>query len=295
MKKLVVAAGAVLAFVGMAEVAARYAGLIDFPIYLANNRIGYIPAPSQSGAFMRSNDWVSNSLSMGIQKEFFDTPEDLLVVGDSIVWGGNPYRQEDKLPAQIQKAFAERQFEIAVWPIAAGSWAIVNEANWLIDHPEVLNATETLVFVVNAGDFGRPTSWRNPITHPLEPPSSALLYLVQKYIVKLPPPAPNPDLTVPEQPVGPAWAEAMNACECNVQIWLYPSRAEMSEDPGATALEANFLSVSNDIPEGVSIFRVREIPGWSEQMYRDTIHPSTEGVRVLADAIALASISHHEK
>ena len=104
------------------EIAIRISGIIDFPLYDADNHIGYIPKPNQSGSFLRTHDWQFNSLSMGAS-EFkpSDTVVDTLLIGDSVVLGGNPYKQSDRLGPQLQKIRGGN-----VWPISAGSWGLRN-------------------------------------------------------------------------------------------------------------------------------------------------------------------------
>jgi hypothetical protein len=49
----------------LAEALVQLLGFVDVRIYQGNNQIGYIPAPNQSGAFMRSHTWRFNEYSMG--------------------------------------------------------------------------------------------------------------------------------------------------------------------------------------------------------------------------------------
>ncbi|MGU5731348.1 hypothetical protein ACV1DR_20970 [Aeromonas jandaei] len=114
------------------EIGIRISGIIDFPLYDADNHIGYIPKPNQSGSFLRTHDWQFNSLSMGAT-EFRPTDKDTdtLLIGDSIVLGGNPYKQGDRLGPQLQLIHGGN-----VWPISAGSWALRNELVYLNLHPE---------------------------------------------------------------------------------------------------------------------------------------------------------------
>jgi hypothetical protein len=137
----------------------RLMGLGDFPLYEANNVIGYIPKASQQGTFMNTSDWVFNSLHMGTG-EFKPGPgRDVLLVGDSLVYGGNSYRQ------------AERQ----VWPIGAGSWSMHNELTWLMQHLDVVRQVDNVVFVPNSSDLeDSGSSWRCESTHPTHAPVSVL-------------------------------------------------------------------------------------------------------------------------
>ncbi len=106
----------------LAEGAAQLSGVVDLPIYEANNQIGYIPAPNQSGKFLHKNDYRFNEYSMGAGSFSPDPARfNLLLVGDSIVLGGNPLAESDRLGPQLEKRAGWQ-----VWPVSAGSWALQN-------------------------------------------------------------------------------------------------------------------------------------------------------------------------
>lgn len=118
-----------LALLIIGEVGLRIAGVTDFPIYDVDDEIGYVPSPSQSGRFLRSHDWVFNEHSMGTARPWSpDARQDVLLIGNSIVMGGNPYRQADKLGPLLARQLGDH---FAVWPIAAGGWTNVNESVYL--------------------------------------------------------------------------------------------------------------------------------------------------------------------
>lgn len=95
---LVLIGGALLSI----EVLVRATGMVDFPMYEANAQIGYIPAASQQGNFLNKNKWEFNSLHMGAS-EFKPGPgPNVLLIGDSLVYGGNSYRQQDRLGPSLQ-------------------------------------------------------------------------------------------------------------------------------------------------------------------------------------------------
>jgi len=269
------------------EMGARLPGAVDVPIYDADNVVGYVPAPNPSGSFLNRNDWVVNDRGMGGAQPWQDGPDDVLLVGDSIVWCGNSCALRDRLGPRVQEAL-EGEGK-TVWPISAGSWAVVNEANWLEANRDVLEAAETLVFVFNSGDFDAPSSWQSPLTHPRARPLSAVLYLVQKRLIR-PEAAPTPvDLRVPMRDPVAALADVVAGCDCDVQVWLYPTRAELADpDVAFTALDAGFAPFAEALGDRIALYRVGQIPGWRAALYRDPIHPTPDGTALLARAIAAA-------
>jgi hypothetical protein len=120
MKILGWCAFALLASLAICEIALRMAGTLDFPLFEAGPPYGYIPKHSQSGAFLHKNDWVFNERSMGTSRPFEASGDavDTLLIGDSIVSGGNPYRQGQRLGPQLEERIGGR-----VWPISASSWS----------------------------------------------------------------------------------------------------------------------------------------------------------------------------
>jgi hypothetical protein len=105
----------VLGAFGASEAALRYLGVDGFPLYLDSKALGYVPAPSQSGSFM-GRKWAFNSISMGVKQEFTPSDRALLLIGDSIVLGGNSFDQAQRLGPKLSQLTGR-----PVWPISAGS------------------------------------------------------------------------------------------------------------------------------------------------------------------------------
>ena len=118
----------------LCEAAVQFFGLVHVSVYEGNNQIGYIPAPNQSGAFMSSHTWRFNEYSMDAGPFQPDSKRfNLLLVGDSLVLGGNPLAERERLGPQLEKLTGWQ-----VWPISAGSWAMQNELTYMRQHPAIL-------------------------------------------------------------------------------------------------------------------------------------------------------------
>ena len=181
-KRVALGLGAALLVGGLAaEVGVRVAGLVDFPLYDADATIGYIPKANQRGSFLNKNDWVINEKHMGAETFVPDPAGNILLVGDSIVWGGNPYALPDRLGPRLQALVKGK-----VWPIAAGSWSLQNQLAYLNANPDVVSRVDTIVFVLNSGDLGPPSSWNCSLTHQRERSTVALIYLAKKYVLRWP-------------------------------------------------------------------------------------------------------------
>ena len=166
----------VIGAAALGEIGLRLAGVGDFPTYDANPVTGYIPSANQSGRFM-GRDWAFNEHHMGVAQPFEPSAKrDIVLVGDSIVYGGNPYRQADKLGPVMERSMPGSE----VWPIGAGSWALRNELAYLAANPDVIRGADAFVFVLNSGDFQEPSVWVTDATHPRRRPVLIAPYLVQR-------------------------------------------------------------------------------------------------------------------
>ena len=165
-------------FLGV-ELLVRLLGLTDFPLYDANNSIGYILKPSQSGEFLNKNAWQFNALSMQNDEEFLPDHNKVntLLIGDSIVSGGNPLSKKDRLGFQLAKVLNQ-----PVWSISSGSWALRNELTYLMLHPDVVKGVDHIIFILNSGNFGKASSWACEFSHPRTYPLIASFYLFKRYI-----------------------------------------------------------------------------------------------------------------
>lgn len=289
-------AAGVLGLLLAAELAVRASGLVDFPLYDANNRIGYIPKPSQRGSFLWDNTWAFNALSMGTDAEFVSAQasRDWLLIGDSIVLGGNNYAQEDKFGPQLAQRLG---VGVGVWPAAAGSWALRNELTYIRLHPEVARSVRRVVFVLNSADFDEASSWGCEQTHPRSYPPSALVYAVRKYKWD-PMPCDNQSPQPLRVPTG-QWAPEFKALlsegvlDANrLAFVLYPTQSETLDSKlRAEAFRARVPQLLAVVGREVPVLHVGDDSRWNAQLYRDGIHPSAAGYRVLAQLLAEAAVN----
>lgn len=271
-----------------AEIGLRCMGLIDFPIYDTDPEIGYIPRASQSGKFLNKNSWALNEVNMGTSEKWNpETAENLLLVGDSIVWGGNPIDQKDKLAPRLQALVTEAK----IWPVSAGSWTVENPQIWMNRHPEVLASVNRIVWIVNSADFAPASKWSNELTHPRKKPESAILYVAKKYLlpkVGLTRSSSESlgkehtiDLTIAKQ-----WSEALKKFKdrnIRIVIVLYPTKAELQNKQQYS----EFSMVSKKVlSDSIEFLDLSTETTWKDSYYRDEIHPNVRGYQHLAGLIA---------
>src|SRR6266852_909458 len=146
----------------IAEIGLRYFRVLDFPLYENSPELGYIPLANQHGSFLGMNEWAFNELGMGVADHFRpgNYSRNILLIGDSIVLGGNHVDQDTKL-GPVMNASCPR-----IWPVSAASWAFLNELRYIRTHDYLLPTFDRIVFVSNSEDFGEASTWSSEYTHP---------------------------------------------------------------------------------------------------------------------------------
>jgi hypothetical protein len=274
----------VIAALLTAEGGVRALGIVDFALYEANAQIGYIPAANQHGSFLNKNDWQFNALHMGAPAFQPDPARDVLLVGDSLVYGGNTYRQSERLGPTLQTLLQERGGQ--VWPISAGSWALRNELAYMRLNPQVPASVKRIVFVLNTGDFDNTaSSWACELTHPRTRPVVALWYLVNKYVHAFEPCGDAPAaLKVPDGDLAGELQAFMALHGAKTSFVLYPDKPEAAD----AALEAKHFAAGEALLTAAGATRLVHVlqdKRWGVGWYKDGIHPTAAGFGVLANII----------
>lgn len=257
----------------VAELIIRILGIADVPIREANSVTGYIPMPSQSGKFL-NNTWTINKMRMISKSEFKTDGNEVLIAGDSVVFGGNPLDQAERVGEQLDKLLPNQD----VFSIAEGSWGFKNSLNYIEQNIDLLAGTETIVFVLNSADFSAPSQWRCNSFHPTTISWSHLYFALRKY-------------TSPEclkQTPSDFRVEDYDAFEkfTNIQtrlqgtrfvIYLYQKKDEF----------ANSISLKNLLDERfLREVEVKETLDfsemWSVEYFSDGIHTTPDGAEALA-------------
>jgi len=279
------------------ELAVRLSGVGDFATYNVDGQIGYIPKPNQSGSFLRTHTWVFNDRSMGTALPWDPAKRpDILLIGNSIVMGGNPFDQKDKLGPQIQGLIGEAY---AVWPIAAGGWTNVNEMVYLGRNPDVAQAGRFFVWEYMSGGLSALASWHSDYTFPRDHPLWASWYAFQRYVwphlfhahLSELPPVGAPE---PEQ-VKRFEASLAGLCrgtkpKCPGLLFLYPAKTELLQArQGREWLKERGEIERIAVENGLSILDIAKWPQWNEDLYReDGVHPTVQGNVVLATILSAA-------
>lgn len=271
----------------VAEVGLRLAGFIDVPLIERSERQGYAVKPSQSGDFMRRYDWAINERRMGVARPFAPRPEttDVLLVGDSVVFGFPPYTQATRLGPTLERLLPGA----AVWPLAADSWSLLSQLTMLQDEPDLAASVDRIVFVHEPGDFGQRSQWRSALSQPTAPPLSAVWYVAFRYVLPK-----GLERLAPLEPPGTRdWRAEFDAflaaTDKPVTSILYPHGASLRAEGGvrSTFPIAAFEALAEAHPHFRFVV-IDRATGWRADFYRDDIHPKAAHNEDLARIIAAA-------
>ena len=287
-----VSAGLVALLV-VTEVVVRSAGLVDFPIYQVDDHVGYLPQPNQAGTLMHARHWVFNDRSMGIATPWKASDKtDILLIGNSVVLGGTPYDQIDKIAPLMQSRLAAA---CAVWPVATGGWSAVNALNFLERNPDLVDGTDFFVWEYMAHGLTRPTPWLGETKFPTRTPLWAGGYVVHKWFVEwLAAPPPQGLATAATVADNYRRFDAMLARLSRADqpagiVLLYPDRNQLA----GARLGLEWMPERPRIERmahehGLLVVDVSSQPEWTDALYRDDVHPTREGNVVLAGILVRA-------
>ena len=255
------------------EALSRLLGVADVPLRNANSVTGYIPKPSQSGSFLR-NDWHINAMQMISSKEFTTDSNELLLAGDSVVYGGSPLKQEERVGEQLDLITPD----INVYTIADASWSFKNSLNYIEANQEKLLGLERIIFILNSGDFEKPSSWRCESYHPISKPISHFFFMMRKRLIPKCLAKPQKDTLVEDYDFTEKFNRLIDKFEnTDFTIFLYQNRDEYNDSRNLIEL------VDEKILPRVHVYQLIDYSDmWEKEYYRDTIHPSSNGTEALA-------------
>ncbi|MGH6847441.1 MAG: hypothetical protein ACREC0_08370 [Methylocella sp.] len=274
----------------------RYVGFGSYPIYDIDNDIKYIPGANQHGRFRNRNFWYFNDRHMGNISDW--RPErhpNVLLIGDSIVFGGNPFNHGDKLGPLLEKGLGATT---TVWSVAASAWTNVNEMVYLERNPDVLQSADTVIVEYMSDGLTAANPWPGYYVFPDHKPWLLTSYIFRRNVLV-------PLLGRISSDCGSVPATgATDAAQLqrfkmlissvsskrNVVIFMYPMRFELRDRSGwleATAPVRNLCQENTLICIDVALE-----PTWGESAYKgDGVHPTVAGNKALASILAKAVIN----
>lgn len=279
----------VIVIVVLVEILLRIKGVLDFPVYKIESNGHYTLASNQSGSFLQKNQWFVNSSGFINKKELDTSKPYIILIGDSVVYGGNPVNYYDRIGEKL-----ENKIKKNVYIGALGGWSLQNEIQFINKNIDTIKSADKLIIQFDSGDLsGLATAESGSITHPVEKPKSAIIYCIKKYIYpklfsqseqsELPPIPDNSESNG-------TWDNDLLNISKNVKgkilFVLYPDSKAL-ENKKLWDLQTkeikDFIKLHEDKFE---ILDLTEFHEWNSKLYRDGVHPNIQGNIVVADIIA---------
>lgn len=278
----------------LAEASVRLIGVTDFPIYIRSDSIKYYLKPNQHGAFLNVNHWYVNAQGFDNNSSFLSSHPDCMLVGDSVVYGGNPVDYKDRVGTVAANIWKHR-----IWVASAGGWSLLNELAFLQMHLAQVQTMQTVVFVLNNGDFGAAAPWTGNLAYPTYHPIFASYYIARRYVLpRLLPslfshPSELPQVNDSSQlmydtKIDPDLVKFLHEYSGNIVIVLYPDRENRENGRLWDANTAGIRRFVHSHSGRIKLVDFKKDPAWVLSMYRDGIHPNNRGARILAKVVAQA-------
>ena len=273
-----------------AEAVPRLLGLTDFPIYRSDPELGYIPIPNQAGRFLNTRGWTFNDYSMATDVPWKRTLGcNVLLIGNSIVQGGGPLDQKDRLGTILQERVGP---QYRVWPIAVGGWSNVNETAYLEHFGDVVQASDFFIWEYMAGGLSELSHARSEFLTPTSQPWLASFYVTRRYLLplffdfgesELPPTGDaKPENLVRFEAMLGKLTAATNGSARGI-IFLYPEKDRFAlARQGKQWLPERSKIEALAKAQHVLVIDIAQQRSWNESLYRDGAHLTPNGDQVLA-------------
>jgi len=266
------------------EIAVRLFGLTSYPVYIRSQAVGYFLAPNQRGAFLNKNHWFVDDQGFANEKPFVVSHPNTILVGDSVVFGGNPVDYDLRI-GTIAAKITRRD----IWSASAGGWSLLNELAFLKLHKTQVYQADKLIFVVNRGDFGCAAQWAGELALPTRRPVLATVYFLKRYV--LPHSEELPPITVKSDSLCEReWQDGLDDLLTHysgqVSFILYPDKHDLNDH---NAWRMEMVAIRRYIAahsRRIMLFDLSTVPGWNLSRYRDGTHPNPAGNRILAAVVA---------
>jgi hypothetical protein len=291
--------------IGGGELFARLRlGLGSPPLSQTHPTIEYLFKPNQNlrplGNEFRTNRYGMRSDDFPPQKT---DPRELrlMVYGDSVVNGGNLTDHARLATTIMQRTLSGKlRRPVLVGNISAGSWGPPNEYAYLSQYG-VLDA-DLLVLVLSSSDYNDAPTFEplNPLTHPTEPPFSALWEGLTRYLPRYLIGRPNTDAgVVPDAEEIPnkrdievcqaaerafyAMAKAQSVKIVVIQHW---TRSELAHRQGlAGHADIRRIALESAVPIYDDADELERYLTAGKNPYRDDIHLNDNGQAALAELL----------
>ncbi|WP_414542632.1 SGNH/GDSL hydrolase family protein [Nostoc sp. CCY0012] len=275
----------------------------------ADTYTGYRFRPNQTlvrfGKRIQYNEYSQRSESINLQKTKGTLR--ILMVGDSVLNGGNPIDQSQIITEQLKAKFKTFGQPTEVLNASAGSWGIGNHLGYLKEFGTF--NSDVVIFQIGTHDLTQPTSTServgNDPNYPDHPPLLAIQEAFTRYIVprlwgnvnlnpfskqEIPQASPTQIAQQFQKNIElfKAAVKLVRDQEIPIYVLFTPNRYDLIPKPVIPPYKPEFMQVLNSLQ--IEVFDTYKV--WSnlptnivETYFRDEVHLSEVGNKVAANLI----------
>lgn len=295
--KRIIALGAfaALAVVITGEMAARSVGF-GKPLLYQFSAAGYEPRPGQQVVRLGKTTTINRMGTRGPELSIQPSGFRILSLGDSVANGGTQANDDETYPALFGAMLARTKPGVEVINASAGGWSVLNEAAWLKSHGTL--GARLVVLEVNDQDLDQGFVGADTLDHhpsfPSHRPASGLGEILMRYVLPrtgLTPPVADPGSTGGDFQEGNAQAafDAVTqiktfAQDHGARLTLLYWDARLPVSPRREKARNRLLDWAAS--QGMTVIRpqLNKSP-FADRYFRDQIHPSVEGNRIVAEML----------
>lgn len=272
------------------EVGLRLSGAIDFPLYTIDDNGHYSLSASQQGSFLNKNDWYVNSRGFNNKAEINLNEPYVMLIGDSVVYGGNPVNYDDRIGTKLSELLRKN-----VYVGAVGGWSLFNEMEFIDKNIDVASKADYIFIQYDYGDlwdFAKDFD-KNSTTHPSSRPISATYYYLEKIvypkILKINQKSELPQISNEIKRNGP-WEKDLlnisNRLNKKIIFVLYPGQDSFQDSSMWSQQTKDIKEFINNNKDKFDYIDIAKSKKWNTNLYRDGIHPNPAGNLVVAEEIS---------
>jgi hypothetical protein len=275
------------------EIGLRLAGAGSYPLYDIDDEIKYIPSANQHGSYFNRYAWHFNDRHMASRSNWSaEKHPNLVLVGNSIVLGGNRSKHDEKLGALLEKELTGRYI---VWPVAAGGWSNINEMTYLDRNIDVLRNADAVIIEFMDGGLGVPTPWPGHDVFPEKKPWLLTMHMLHRLWLSRSAQTTSRDfgsvsqIKVPDEPQLERFKTLVTTIvkERKLVIFLYPTVTNLRNKSQWQRAIAPVMEICR--VTAAKCVDIAQVPAWNESAYFvDGVHQTAEGTKILASILARA-------
>ena len=285
MRKLKIISISVLCVLLLVEITARYFGLHQFPLFIESAEFEYIHKPNQT-TNIYGNKFMTNEYSMRSKPLTANDTTVILLIGDSVLNGGNTIDQDDLASTIVENELNRKlKKNVRVLNISSYTWGPDNIYAYFKKYG-TFNA-DLIIYICNSGDAYDPMTFERVVgvsdTHTKYNYSLGTIKLAEKLLNMIKNRFDNQVNSTKQEPQQLTAGfenidDLANQLKVPLLIYIHPDTQEINKKAynGEGTLIMNFYKNKNR-----TVIKELDL-GVKEEYYKDNIHFNTEGQKFMS-------------